>query len=137
MKTNALLLDVGVLLTNNDEEFDCYNNVYDHRYGYYDENQTAYKGEDLIEAIKYAREYVNAGVDMTYAVITNQGVINYEEPWEDDRIEDFTYKHEDVIFSVAKINGKIIEDFISVQQLSTVERKALEYDGLYSDKFEN
>ena len=112
MKTNAILLDVGVLLTKDNEEFEFYSSVYDHEYGYYDENQIAYKGEDLIEAIKYAREYVSAGVDMTYAVITNQGIINYNEPWEDDRIEDFTYKHEDVIFSIAKINGEIKEFFI-------------------------
>lgn len=112
MKTNAVLLDVGVLLTKDNEEFDFYSSVYDHEYGYYDENQIAYKGEDLVEAIKYAREYVNDGVDMTYAVITNQGIVNYEEPWEDDRIEDFTYLHEDVIFSITKINGDIIEDFV-------------------------
>jgi hypothetical protein len=112
MKTNAILLDVGVLLTELDDEFNSYNGVYNHRYGYYDENQIAYKGEDLIEAIKYAREYVANGVDMTYAVITTQGIVNYDEPWENDRIEDFTYNAEDVIFSVAKIYGIIIEDFI-------------------------
>lgn len=112
MKTNAILLDVGVLLTKDNEEFDFYSSVYDHEYGYYDENQIAYKGEDLIEAIKYARQYVNAGVDMTYAVITNQGVVNYDEPWDDGNIQGFAYNHEDVIFSVAKINDEIVEDFM-------------------------
>lgn len=112
MKTNAVLLEVGVLLTKDHEEFDFYSMPYDHEYGYYDENQIAYKGEDLIEAIKYAREYVNAGVNMTYAIITNQGIVNYDEPWDDSRIEGFTYNTEDVIFSIAKINNEIIEDFI-------------------------
>lgn len=112
MKTNAILLDVGVLLTKDNKEFNFYSAVYDHEYGYYDEDQIAYKGEDLIEAIKYARQYVLGGVDMTYAVITNQGIVNYNEPWESDRIEDFTYNREDVIFSIAKINGEIIEDFV-------------------------
>ena len=112
MKTNAILLDVGVLLTELDDEFNSYNGVYDHEYGYYDEDQIAYKGEDLIEAIKYAREYVANGVDMTYAVITNQGIVNYDEPWDDGNIEGFTYNHEDVIFSVAKINNEIKEFFI-------------------------
>ena len=114
MKTNAILLDVGVLLTKDDEEFDYYSSVYDHKYGYYDEDQTAYKEEDLAKAIQDARQYVTDGVDMTYAVITNQGQINYvgdtlETEW---ALDDFTYNHEDVIFSVAKINGEIKEFFI-------------------------
>jgi hypothetical protein len=112
MKTNAILLDVGVLLTELDEEFDCYNDVYDHRYGYYDENQTAYKESDLAKAIADARQYVADGVDMTYAVITNQGQINYNGEFDENDIEDFTYKAEDVIFSVAKIYGIIVEDFV-------------------------
>ena len=114
MKTNVILLDVGVLLTKDNEEFDYYASVYDHEYGYYDEDQTAYKESDLAKAIRDAKLYVVDGVDMTYAVITTQGQINYvgdtlETEWV---LDDFTYKAEDVIFSVAKINGKIIEDFI-------------------------
>ena len=112
MKINVIGLDVGVLLTKNDEEFDFYSCVYDHKYGYYDENQIAYKECDLAEAIKYAREYVTDGVDMTYAVVTNQGQINYCEEFDDGNIDNFTYLCEDVIFSLAKINGEIIENFI-------------------------
>lgn len=112
MKINVICLEVGVLLTQLDEEFDSYSGVYDHRYGYYDEDQTAYKGEDLAKAIKYARQYVLDGVDMTYAVITNQGQINYNGEFDENDIEDFTHNAEDVIFSVAKIYGKIVEDFV-------------------------
>lgn len=112
MKINVICLEVGVLLTELDEEFDCYNGVYDHRYGYYDENQTAYKESDLAKAIKDAKQYVAEGVDMTYAVITNQGQINYNGEFDENDIEDFTHNAEDVIFSVAKVYGKIIEDFI-------------------------
>lgn len=111
MKFDVIGLDVGVLLTKDDEEFDGYSQVYDHKYGYYDEYQRAYKEKDLAKAIKYAREYVADGVDMTYAVITNQGQINYTKFDEDD-IDNFTYLLEDVIFSVAKINDEIIENFI-------------------------
>lgn len=112
MKFNVICLDVGILLTKEDEEFYCYNIVYDHKYGYYDENQIAYKKSDLAKAIDYARKYVADGVDMTYAVITDQGQINYCEEFDDGNIEGFTYPCEDVIFSIAKINGKIIENFI-------------------------
>lgn len=119
MKTNAILLDVGVLLTPEEDDYDeyeLYSQVYDRQYGYYDENQIAYKGEDFEKAIKYAREYVANDVDMTYAIITNQGIVNYEEPWDDGNIEGFTYNHENVIFSVAKIHNKIIENFIEEAQ---------------------
>jgi hypothetical protein len=66
----------------------------------------------LAKAIKDAREYVANGVDMTYAVITNQGQINYNGGFNENHIGNFTYKCEDVIFSVAKIYGKIVEDFV-------------------------
>ena len=116
MKINTILLEVGVLITELDEDFDSYNGVYDHRYGYYDEDQTAYKESDLAKAIKYAREYVTDGVDMTYAVITNQGQINYANKFDSSDIDGFTYDAEDVIFSVAKIYGKIIEDFVFTEE---------------------
>ena len=32
-------IEVGVLIKNHEEEFDKYNIVYDHLYGYYDEDQ--------------------------------------------------------------------------------------------------
>lgn len=112
MKINVICLDVGVLLTKDDEEFECYSQVYDHKYGYYDEDQIPYKEKDLKKAIEYAREYVADGVDMTYAVITNQGQVNYYYGLDDGNIEDFTYDAKDVIFSIAKINGKIREGFI-------------------------
>lgn len=116
MKINVICLDVGVLLTKDNKEFDHYSRFYDHKYGYYDEDQMPYKEKDLAKAIKYAREYVAEGVDMTYAVITNQGQINYAYGIDDGNIEDFTYLLEDVIFSIAKINGEIIENFIKQEE---------------------
>lgn len=116
MKVCVICCDVGVLLTKDDEEFESYSLVYDHKYGYYDEDQTAYKASDLDEAIKYAKEYVANGVDMTYAVITDQGQFNYCEQFDAEDIEGFTYHCEDVIYSVAKINGVIVENFINTQR---------------------
>jgi hypothetical protein len=114
MKGILICCDVGVLLTSDDEEFEYYSQVYDHKYGYYDENQIAYKEADTDEAIEYAKQYVADGVDMTYAVITNQGQCHYTEPFDDGNIGGFTYSYEDVIYSVAKINGKIVENFINI-----------------------
>lgn len=36
---DVFLIDEGILLEKNDEQFSSYNNVYDKEYGYYDENQ--------------------------------------------------------------------------------------------------
>lgn len=108
----VICCEVGVLLTPDDDEFEAYTIVYDHKYGYYDENQATYKLEDLDEAISYVKQYVAEGVDMTYGIITDQGCFHYGERFDSDNIEGFTYLCEDIIYSMAKINGKIIENFI-------------------------
>lgn len=109
--------DVGILLTESDKEFNLYSKVYDHKYGYYDENQISYRSKDTNEAIDYARYYVNKGVDMTYAVVTNQGEHEYEPPFDNGIIEHFErYTCEDIIYSVAKINGCIVENFIDTKK---------------------
>lgn len=111
------LLDMGVLLTNEDEEYDAYNKVYtgadgSSMYGFYDESQTIYKEKDMEKAIKEAVAYVKNGVDKTYAVITNQGECNYSEPLDTEDIEGMTYEACDIEYSVAKINGNIVEAFL-------------------------
>lgn len=112
MKCFLISCDVGILLTKEDKEFDFYSCVYDHKYGYYDENQIVYKKESTNEAIEYAKQYVNDGVDMTYAVITDQGQHHRDEPFDDGDITNFTYNSEDVIYSIAKIDGEIVENFV-------------------------
>lgn len=111
-----LCLDVGVLLTETDSEFEYYNCAYDCKYGYYDENQIAYKESDKKDAIKYAKEYVQNGCNMTYAVLTNQGECanGNDGEFDDGCVEDFDYHVRDIIYSVAKIDGKIVENFIKV-----------------------
>ena len=42
MKGVLLNCEIGVLLTERDKEFQKYNNVYDQKFGYYDEDQTVY-----------------------------------------------------------------------------------------------
>ncbi len=112
VKGILICCDVGVLLTSDHEEFEFYSQAYDHQYGYYDENQIAYKEADKDKAIEHAKQYVANGVNMTYAIITNQGQCHYTEPFDDGNIEGFTYECVDVIYSVAKINGEIIEHFV-------------------------
>ncbi len=115
VECHLICCDTGVLLTQNDSLFQGYSIVYDHKYGYYDENQTAYKKEDLEKAIADARLYVNDGVDMTYAVISDQGICWCSEPFDSSETLGFTFAKEDVLYSIAKINGKIVENFIAIE----------------------
>lgn len=112
-----LCCEVGVLLKPDHKEFDAYAIVYDKKYGYFNENDIAYKEVDKEKAIAYAKEYVEKGVDMTYAIITDEGLCDYEvytntgELVDDGEIES-DYNADDIIYSVAKIDGEIVENFI-------------------------
>lgn len=116
MKGVLKCLEVGVLLTEDDAEFENYNQVYnssDVKYGYYDEDKTVYTEDELDEAMEAARTYVENGVDMTYAVITNQGVCHYDEKnIRNMDTENFSFEAEDVVFCIAKIDGEIVENWI-------------------------
>lgn len=63
-------VEVGVLWNEDEkmEDYDCYNKVYDKRYGYFDEN-VAFE-LDYSQALNYAKQYVENGVNGTYAIIS-------------------------------------------------------------------
>ena len=119
MKSEFKMLEVGVLLTENDAEYDSYNFVYGGEYGYFNENNIIYKAEDVNTAIGFARKYVSEGVNMTYAILTNQGIFDYEEEEFDDGnlelIGGGTYNAESVEFVIAKIDD-VIEEFTSIEK---------------------
>ena len=115
MKGILRLCEVGVLLPKDHEEFEQYATVWDREWGYYNENDILYEEADTEEAIQYAREYVNKGVDMTYAIVCNEGDCHYELPLSEQETSDMTYDPADVIFCIAKINGEIIEDFMHLK----------------------
>lgn len=105
------LVDLGVL-ENLEQTEDMYV-VYDKKHGYYDECQYY---EPVFENAKHASiEYVKQGCEGTYAVISESshkiksfgGENIYDSP-----VEDETYDTKSVIYSVAKIDGKIVENFI-------------------------
>lgn len=110
-----LCLDIGILLHPEAPYFSAYTDVYGHDdLGFHDENQIAYKAEDKPKAVSYGREYVRKGVGGTYAVLTDQGECENgnDGEFDDGCIEGFTYDKKDVIYSIAKINGKLVENFI-------------------------
>lgn len=107
----AYLIDVGVLLSKDHPDYEGYNMVYDRKYGYFDENQ--FYEVDKNRAIDYVTQYVNEGVDKTYGVVLKEVL---QEDYSDGDIYelevDNDYHIDDIIFSMAKINGKIEENFI-------------------------
>ena len=105
----VFLVDVGVLLEKGHHEYTCYDGVYDQKNAYFDENQ--YYKETLESAIAEARDYVKNGVERTYAVIS-EAFLPADENVEEAAVEDESYSAEDVVFSIAKIGGKIKENFV-------------------------
>lgn len=108
-----LCLDVGMLLTPDDKWFGCYRAYGNDKYGFHNDNQIAYKLEEKEKAVSYGKQYVINGADGTYAVLTDQGeCLNGDDgEFDDGCVEGFTYNKKDIIFSIAKINGKIVENF--------------------------
>lgn len=115
MKDVIRMLEVGVLLDKRHPEYESYNNVWDQKHGFFNENNILYREKDTEEAIDYARQYVKKGVDNTYAIISNEGECEWEGPFDDGNL-DITSKSfdmADVIFSIVKINGTVIENWLT------------------------
>ena len=65
---NVYKVEVGVLLDKDNDEYDCYNNVYDKKNSYYNENEVLCL--DYNKALEYTKNYVDNGVNGTYAIIS-------------------------------------------------------------------
>lgn len=109
----AFIVDEGVLLTKDNPEFARYAVVYDKNYGYYDENQYYLLSER--DAIAQARQYVESGVENTYAIVSRTTLDDGLDPA--DCIVCFeSYSASDVVYSVAKLDGQIVEGFVAVPE---------------------
>ena len=73
LKFHVYQIEVGVFLDKDNAEYDCYNEVYDKKHSYYDENVVFTL--DYMQAVEYAKNYVNNGVNGTYAIVSK---INYD-----------------------------------------------------------
>ena len=104
------LVDVGVLIHEGEHEFESYNCVYNHKYGFYDENQWYVRSKQ--EAIKAAKEYVDSGVENTYAIVSQEETNKDEYDDDDYNPSDHEYTMDNVVYSSAKINGSIVEHFL-------------------------
>lgn len=89
MKKEIFVLEVGVLLNDTNNEFDCYHipNFYDNEYSFYDENRITYF--DYNSAKEYADKYIKEGVNKTYAIIHSY-IVNLDD-YDIESINDFGY----------------------------------------------
>lgn len=104
----AYLVDKGYLV--DAKEFENYATVYDKKYGYYDEAQYYERTEE--KAIKDAKLYVENSKEDRYVVISNTTLDDDFEFEDDDGIGYEEYILDNVVYSIAIINGKIIEHFL-------------------------
>ncbi len=99
LKFNIYKIEVGVLLDEDNSEYNCYNNVYDKQHAFYDENVSFEIDYNL--ALKYANDYVEHGVNGTYAIINK---IEYES----DDTDNTMYMVNTII------GGGYIEDYYEI-----------------------
>ncbi|MBQ8248121.1 MAG: hypothetical protein IJZ42_13415 [Lachnospiraceae bacterium] len=125
-KVELLAFEYGVLLSKDDPEFEAYSVVNPKLpCGFYDEAQGYALRENLESEISRAREYVEQGVDKTYAVISFQGLYDTEVAKEfcdgrDDELPSYTcFQHaQDIAYSVCKIDGVIQEGFLEAMLMA-------------------
>lgn len=105
LKFNIYKIEVGVLWTKDEEheDYDCYNNVYDKQYSYYDEN-VAFE-LDYNKALDYAKYYVENGVNGTYAIISK---IDYDNEYYKLGIDDTLYMVQTIL------GGSYIEEYCGI-----------------------
>ena len=120
-KGNVYLVDCGILLPPTDPEFSAYNMVYDHKYGYYDCGDGQYYSDASLEELKQIGLYTVTNLspeDDTYFIIQPTFLPDYVledgdfDGVGDIPVEDETYNVKDIVWSIARINGKIIENFV-------------------------
>lgn len=113
MKKHLYFCEVGVLLGKDDKEFDCYQmSAYPQEFAYYDENILTFLTQE--ESYNYGKEYVEKGIEKTYAIF-----YDFIENITDEELEDierslfceFCYdvSKETITKFIYKENGEIKE----------------------------
>ena len=118
MQADIYLVDCGYLIKEGEEDFDGYNNVYDKKWGYYDDDQY-YSDQSLAELKAMASKYV-AEDEGAYVVISLTFLPDYvvEDALEKGEeissldVEDEDYSLSGVVYSIANIDGEIVENFV-------------------------
>lgn len=77
-------VEVGVLLREDNSEWECYSQVYDKKHAYYDENTAFFLNS--ADAVEFALSYVTKGVENTYAIV--KGMVCEKEYLTDEMLRD-------------------------------------------------
>lgn len=114
--------EVGVLLDEDDDEYEAYSGVWDKKHGYYNEDWGVEL--DLDSAKKLVKDYVSRGVLNTYGIISEIFLSDEELDDVKDNIEengyfetsdyDMDYSLDNVIYSVYKSDNGIVENFVNM-----------------------
>lgn len=125
--TTFYSLELGVLLPEDDAEYDDYAVAFDKKHAYFDE--THLESLDEQELINDATEYINSGVPRTYGVVSKIEVENFdgiedviaemkENGFIEESVEFFDgeqYKAENVVWSGMKDDDETIKlDFVEI-----------------------
>lgn len=104
----AYFVENGLLILKGEPESEQYIHVYNYEYDFCNENQYYVKDKD--ETVKQAASYVESGVNRTYAIVS-QTTLPDDFDFEDQTLGNKNYNKEGIVYSVIKIDGKIIKDF--------------------------
>ena len=69
MKVNLIVVEVGVRFDRQHPEYNLYRIGALNEGGFYDEDVSFFIDEDLDKAVSYAKDYVERGVENTYAIV--------------------------------------------------------------------
>ena len=109
-RKNVFVVDLGVILPNDHKEISLYNGVYDQKRGYFDKTTSYVESRD--EAIKAAKDYVKKGSDGVYGIVSTADV-PADTDLKNTPVSCVMYDVESVVFSNAKIGGKIKTKFVA------------------------
>ena len=155
--TTFYSLELGVLLPEDDSEYDSYAVAFDKKHAYYDEEHL--ESLDEQELINNATEYINSGVPRTYGVVSKIEVDNFdgiedviaemnENGFIEESVDFFNgeqYRPENVVWSGMKdddetivldfveIPGKEKDDEVEVKETETETETEVEEESLKED----
>lgn len=121
METQAYMYESGVLLGQDHPEFNSWNSFWNEKYGFFNENWGVIKAEEKeLDRLKDCLlGKLQHRENNSYTVIEFIGTIDYEDEAEWNE-KDFcgkydlsvTGKMKNVVWSAAKIDGEIVENFL-------------------------
>jgi len=78
MKVNLIVVEVGVRFGRQHPEYNLYRIGALNEGGFYDEDVSFFIDEDLDKAMRYAKDYVERGVENTYAIVYHGGQVDID-----------------------------------------------------------